>query len=243
LEAEAGRGFTQEQAGGRNNRLFYTGMAIASIITVFVGFAPTYYPSGWFGGAPLTTLVHVHGLVFTCWILLFFTQTVLIARHRIGIHRRLGVAGAGLAALMVVVGLATTLAAARSKFAIGGVEALPFFTIPFGGVLVFATLVAAGILYRRRPETHKRLTLLATINILDAAVARWPLPIIQAGPVARLVATDLLVLVGLCYDLVSRRSIHSAYVWGGLFLLMTQLLRMQVGHTEPWLAFAGWLVW
>src|SRR5262249_31657957 len=74
---------------GRNHRLFYTGMSIAIILTVFVGFAPTYYLKGYFGGAPLTPLVQVHGLVFTCWILLFFTQTALIARHRIGIHRRL----------------------------------------------------------------------------------------------------------------------------------------------------------
>jgi hypothetical protein len=232
----------RQEVGERKDHLFYTGMSIASLLTVFVGFAPTYFLKGWFGGAPLTPLVHVHGVVFTCWIVLFFAQTVLIARHRIGLHRRLGVAGAALAALMVVVGLATTLAAAQSKFATGGAAALPFFTIPFGGVFVFAALVATGILYRRRPETHKRLMLLATINILEAAVARWPLPIMQAGPVAWFGVTDLFVLAGVGYDLVSRRRVHSAYVWGGLLLLSTQLLRMTVGHTQTWLAFASWLV-
>jgi hypothetical protein len=39
-----------QEAGRRNDRLFYTGMAIASIIAVFVGFAPTYYLSSWLGG-------------------------------------------------------------------------------------------------------------------------------------------------------------------------------------------------
>src|SRR5262245_48138068 len=109
----------------RNDHLFYTGMSIASIITVFVGFAPTYYLRDYFTSPkPLTPLVHVHGLVFTCWVLLFFTQTVLIARRRVGLHRRLGIAGAALAALVVVLGLMTTAEFGRRKVATGGAETL-----------------------------------------------------------------------------------------------------------------------
>jgi hypothetical protein len=57
-------------------------VAITITLAVFVGFAPTYYLKGYFGGAPLTPLVHVYGLVFTGWVLLFFAQTALIARGR-----------------------------------------------------------------------------------------------------------------------------------------------------------------
>jgi hypothetical protein len=227
---------------GRNDRLFYTGMSIASIITVFVGFAPTYYLKGYFGAAPLAPLVHLHGLVFTSWILLFFAQTVLIASHQIGIHRRLGMAGAVLAALLVVVGLTTAVAFARRTVATGGAGTLAFLAIPFGDMLVFAILVSAGIFYRRRPETHKRLMLIATISILGAAISRWPFAIMQTGPVPFFVVTDLFVLAGVCYDLVSRRHIHSAYVWGGLLLLISQPIRLAVGHTDPWLALVGRLV-
>jgi hypothetical protein len=89
----------------------------------------------------------------------------------LGLHRRLGVAGAGLAVLLVPVGITTTVQAIRRVAAGGPGLPLALLPIPLGGVLVFATLVAAGILYRRRPETHKRLMLLATINILGAVGA------------------------------------------------------------------------
>jgi len=229
------------RAEGRSDRLFYTGMAIASVITVFVGFAPTYYLKGYFGAAPLAPLVHVHGLVFTNWILLFFVQNVLIARHQIGIHRRLGVVGAVLAALVVVVGLTTAVAFARRTVSTGGAETLAFLAIPFSDMLVFAILASAGILCRHRPETHKRLMLVATISILGAAISRWPFAIMQTGPVPFFVVTDLFVLAGVCYDLVSRRHIHSAYIWGGLLLLISQPIRLAVGHTDLWLVLAGWL--
>jgi hypothetical protein len=211
------------------------------VLTVFLGFAPTYYLKGWFGGPPLTPLVHFHGLVFTCWILLYFAQTVLIARHRIGLHRRLGMAGAGLAVLLVVVGLATTVQAIRRVAAGGPGLPLPLLPIPLGSLAVFAMLATAGMLHRRRPETHRRLMLLATISLVEAAVARWPLAIVQASPVAWFVGTDLFVLAGAGYDLASRRRIHSAYVWGGLFLFISQWLKLLIGHTDTWFAVAGWL--
>ena len=225
-----------------NDRLFYTGMSIAIAITVFVGFAPSYYLKDYFGAPPLAPLVHLHGLVFTSWIVLFLVQTVLIARHCVSVHRRLGVAGAWLAALLVVVGLATAVGSARRNVATGGTGALAFLATPFGDMLVFAILVTAGILYRRQPETHKRLMLVATIALLSAAISRWPLAIVRTGPVALFLVTDLFVLAGVCYDLASRRRIHPAYVWAGLLLVISQPVRLAISHTDAWLAFAGKLV-
>lgn len=225
-----------------NDRLFYTGMSLASIATVFIGFAPTYYLKGYFQAASLSPLVHVHGLVFTAWILLFLAQTALVAGHRIDVHRRLGVAGAGLAVSLVAVGLTTAVASARRGFAAGNAGVLTFLAIPFGDMLVFLVLATAGIRYRHRPETHKRLILLATVSILDAALARWPLALMRVGPVAFFAATDLFVVAGLLYDLVSRRRLHPAYVWGGLFIVGSQALRLGIARTAAWLAFARALV-
>ena len=242
VNGQAGTAVARPGAVGPRDRLFYTGMALAILLTVFVGFAPTYYLKGYFDGLPLTPLVQVHGLVFTGWVVLYFAQTVLIARRRIGLHRRLGMAGAVLAVLMVVVGVATTVAAARRVAAGGAGLPLPFLTLPFGDILVFAILVTAGILYRRRPETHKRLMLVATISLLTAAIARWPFTLMETGPIASFVVTDFLVLTGIGYDLWSRRRIHPAYVWGGLLLLISQPIKLAIGHTEAWLTFVGWLV-
>src|SRR5206468_3954908 len=182
------------------DRLFYMGMAIASLVAVFIGFAPTYYLKGYFQGTPLTPLVHLHGLVFTGWMLLFVTQTALVAGHRTDLHRRLGCLGAVWAPLLVLVGTTTAVVSARRNFAAGHVEALTFLAVPLGDMLVFAVLAAAGLCYRRRAETHKRLMLLATVALLDAAVARWPLAIVHAGPAAFFLVADLFVVAGFVYD-------------------------------------------
>jgi hypothetical protein len=225
-------------ADRRIDRIFYTGMSAAILAAVFVGFTPTYYLRTHFQTTPLPLLLHVHGFVFTCWILLFVTQTSLIAARRTDLHRRLGLAGAALAGLMVVIGLTTAIVSGRRDVAAGSAEALSFLTTPFADMLVFLVLVAAAIKYRRRAETHKRLMLLATISLLDAAVARWPLAIIATSPFAFFVLTDVFIAVGIVYDLVSRRRVHPAYVWGGALIVASQPLRLVVGQTDGWHAVA-----
>src|ERR1043165_8329710 len=87
--------------GRRYDHLFFSGMALLILVTVFVGFAHTYYLAGLFR-APLPSLiVHLHGAAFSCWIVLLIVQTSLIAARRIDIHRRVGIGGFTLACLMV----------------------------------------------------------------------------------------------------------------------------------------------
>ena len=69
--------------GRSRDRRFFTGMAIAMLVTVFVGFAPTYYLGAAFGARPLPTLLHVHGAVATAWMFLFLTQASLVAASRL----------------------------------------------------------------------------------------------------------------------------------------------------------------
>jgi hypothetical protein len=221
----------------RNDR-FYTGASLAILTAVFVGFAPTYYLKGYFHAAPLPLLVQVHGLVFTGWILLFLTQTSLIAGRRIDLHRRLGLGGAVLAGLLVVLGLTTAIVSARRNVAAGNTGALTFLAIPFGDMLVFCVLAAAGIYYRRRSEVHKRLMFLATISLLGAAFVRWPLAIVADGPRAFFATTDLFIVAGLIHDLVSHGRLHPANIWGGLFIVASQPLRLTIACTGTWLAFA-----
>lgn len=227
----------------RRERMFYTGMAVAIVITVFVGFARTYYLRPYFGTPTLTPLLHLHGIVFTSWLVLLLTQTVLVAANRIGIHRRLGVAGAVLAVLMILVGCATAIIRAKIvEVPPGAPSPLVFLTIPLGDMLVFATLVAAGFYFRRRGDVHKRLMLLATIAILPAAVARLPFAFIQqVGPLAFFGLADLFIVACLIYDLVSRGRPHRAIIWGGLLIVVSHPLRLVIGNTQAWLSFATWL--
>ena len=230
-------------ASRRRERVFYTGMAVAFLFIVFAGFARTYYLRPYFVTTPLQPLLHLHGVVFSAWIILLLVQTALVAAKRTPTHRRLGVAGGVLAALMVLVGTLTAIIRAKVvEVPPGSASPLVFLTIPLGDMLVFAILVGAGFYYRRRADYHKRLMLLATIAILPAAVARLPFDFIQqTGPLAFFGLPDLFVVVCLAYDLVSRGRFHRANVAGGLLLVVSHPLRLVVGGTRAWLAFAEWL--
>lgn len=80
---------------------------------------------------------------------------------------------------------------------------------------------------------------LATISILGAAFARWPLAIVSNGPRAFFATTDLFIVAGLIHDLVSHRRVHPANVWGGLFIVASQALRLAIAGTGTWLAIAS----
>src|SRR6266511_4836388 len=160
-------------------RAFYTGMAVAILITVFAGFSRTFYLRSHLQTQPLIPLLILHGIVFSSWIVLFITQTSLIAARRTRTHMRLGIAGGVLASLMIIVGTITAIVRAKGPSPIPDVNPLSFLTIPLGDMLVFAILVGAAFYFRRRVDAHKRLMLLATIALLPAAVARLPIGFIE----------------------------------------------------------------
>jgi hypothetical protein len=221
------------------DRVFYTSMAIAVFAVVFVGFAPTYYLRLHFQTTPLPLYLHLHGLAFTAWIGLFAAQTMLVAARRIDVHRRFGWAGAALAVVMVVVAITAAILSGRRAVAAGHEdEALTFLTTPFLAMVVFTILVGGAIYYRRRTETHKRLMLLATISLLDAAVARWPIDFVATSAWALYVLTDLFIVAAVLYDLASRRRVHPVYLWGSALILAGQSLRTVIGQTEMWHAIA-----
>src|ERR1043166_8371524 len=148
-------------------RMFYTGMAIAIAITVFAGFSRTWFLRPYFPQVqPLIPLLILHGVVFSSWIVLFITQTSLVAAKRTRTHMRLGVAGGVLVCLMLIIGTVTAIVRAKGPSPIAGVNPLSFLTIPLGDLLVFGSLTGAAFYYRRRLDIHKRLMLLATIGIL-----------------------------------------------------------------------------
>src|SRR5262245_34568808 len=116
----------------RRERRFFTGMAVAAMAAIFVGFAPSYYLKGIYGAPALPPLVHLHVILFTTWIAMFVAQTSLVAARRTDLHRRLGIGGAVLAALMTVVAFATAIGSVRR----GSID-LAFLTIPIASVVVF----------------------------------------------------------------------------------------------------------
>lgn len=230
------------------DRPFYSGMAIAMALTVFVGFARTYYLSAYFGttttfsGRPFSNLTRLHAALFTTWVLLFIVQTSLVATHRVRLHKRLGIAVASLGALMIVMGTATALKAALDGAAPPGITPRAFLAIPLGDMVVFATLLSSAMWLRANKDAHKRLMLLAYTAILAAAVARIP-GVLPLGPLWFFGLTFVPVLA-LCvtYDFATRRSVHPAYLWGGALLILSVPARLAISTSHTWQSLAERLI-
>ena len=236
-----------EHDAGRHDRLFYGGMAVVLGLTVFAGFSSTYYlrffsggPKATISGAPITRLIHLHGTLFTLWVVLFIVQTALVASHRVAVHRRLGVAGAVLAAMMITAGTLTAIAAAARGSAPPGMDSFTFLAIPIFDMVMFTTFITLAILRRRDKESHKRLMLLGYISIVVAAVARLP-GVLPLGPPAFFGLSFLFVIAAALYDFITRRKVHRVYLWGGAALLISVPLRLFIAHTAAWHRFAHML--
>jgi hypothetical protein len=228
-------------ANRRFDDFFFFGMAVVILASVFVGFAHTYYLAGVFDAPLPNLLVHVHGAVFTCWIILFIVQTSLVAAGRVDIHRRLGMFGFGMACLMVILGLlvATDSLARHANL---GVRVREFYAIPLTGILTFAILIYFAFRNRFNPAVHKRLILIATIAILDAAFDRWPIPAEWWGPHATSLLCVLpLVLVIMAYDYWSTGKVLRVTILASLFVIAVQQLRFLLGQSTHFQNFAAWI--
>jgi hypothetical protein len=182
--------------------------------------------------------VRLHGVLFSAWILLLLVQTSLVAMKRTDVHRTVGLAGSALAVFMVIVGYLVAIGAGRRSAANPG--ELKFLIVPVGALIVFSTLLAAALLLRRRVDFHKRLMLIATIDLMTAAVDRLP-GVMAAGLAPFYSGTDLFLAALVVYDLMALRRLHPATVAGGLFLVLMQSLRVGLMDTSAWLAAARWL--
>lgn len=229
-----------EPEGRRLDRYFFPAMAILMLGTIFLGFARTYYLAGVFKAPLASWILHLHGAAFSLWALLLIVQTSLVTAGRVDLHRRLGLVGFGLACSMIILGtLAATDALRRASG--GFVDPKTFFIIPLTDILVFGTLLFFAFRARFNPPAHKRLMLIATIALMVAPVARWPFAFIRQTPlwVTELCTYAFLVLL-LVYDVWSTGRVHRVTLWAGALLIVVQRVRLPIGETPIWHAFATW---
>jgi hypothetical protein len=207
----------------RSDRLFFVAMALAVAATAIVAFTTSFLKTD-----IATQLVSIwakaHMIAFSGWILLFLTQSVLVASHRTNVHRRLGVAGAVLAGLMIALTVQISVEVFRQGRAMPALDAtvfqsFVFYVVPHVDLVLFTIFVTAGLLFRGKPETHKRLMFLATIALLDAVADRLPI-IWRGGRNAHFLVQDMFVAAGIIHDLMSRGRVNPVYIWGGLLILI-----------------------
>jgi len=232
----------------------YTWVAVAAALTVFVGFARTYYLKAFYStptpGHPLSPLLHVHGLVMTAWFVLLLVQIRLVQVHRTDLHRRLGVAGVVLAALVVAVDTDVALRTAYSNFTANPTSTGPlaFFALSLNVLFLFALFVIGAILLRKRPDFHKRLMALAYLSILPPAIDRLPLILPFFSFLDRLSqwglfgVWDLGAVTFIAVDTLRNRRLHPACIGGATLIVGLQIVTQLGRYTPAWQHFAAWLL-
>lgn len=237
---------------------FHVAMAIACLAIALVGFAPTYWrglTTGAFRGGPL---VHLHALVFYGWMIFMVVQAALVAQGRVGHHRAVGLAGISLATLLVISGMAVSIAGGiRADGAGYGREARAFMIVSWSAMIVFATLVWMAIANVTHPDRHRRLMLAATISMLGAPIARWflvlfapetlnagsvaaPPPVMVSLPPAML--GNLLFIAMLRHDRRMLGRFHPTTVKAAIGVAAVHLLIVPISATDTWDQLARWVL-
>jgi hypothetical protein len=221
-------------------RIFFGSMAILLCVVVFIGFSPTYFRAGMLQAPLPSPILHYHGAVFTLWMVLYLIQSALISARRISWHRSLGTIAFCLPPIMIVLGLIAAIDALHRRVSIGPLDPAVSLSIPLLGIFCFAIVIYASWRARRRPDAHKRLILLATIGLTEAALGRFPWGRIPpaAGAVTGL---GILVLLVIGYDLISLHRIHRSTLWAAPLTFAVGAFAVPIGMTSAWHSFAAFL--
>jgi hypothetical protein len=209
---------------------FYLLMSLLNAGVVFYGFSQTIddrllHPN------PLPPwILYLHAPVFSAWVLFFILQSALVRIGSVKVHRTLGWLGAELAVMLVVLGYATaihmdkfhfrqTQNPADAAFLIIQLLDLGSFIVPF----------ILAIWWRKRPEYHRRLMLIATLALSDAAFRRFPFVPLRFAPVG----VDVLILFGVFRDYFVEGRVHKVYLKALPVLVACQMFAVVV-YTHSW---------
>jgi hypothetical protein len=216
------RGF----ADSRGVRPYFLSALILAAI-MFVGFAKNYYLRTWIGTRPITVMVHVHGLIMTAWTVLFVVQTLLVANRRTDLHRKLGIVGAILASIVVALGLYTIAAQILRRHPHINVEGFTALFMAFDGLslFLFGGLVVTAVRVRLRPQSHKRLMLMAMVSLLPPAFGRFVAYFTRVD-VPEIVLGLMCATVGICIfiDAIRHRRLHPALAWSGALVVAINII-------------------
>jgi hypothetical protein len=223
-------------------RIFFGSMAVLLCVIVFIGFSPTYFGAGILRAPLPSPILHIHGALFTIWMLLYLVQTALISAHRVAWHRSLGTVAFCLPPLMIMIGVIAALDALNRKVMIGPLDPAVSLAIPLLGIACFAIVIFASWRTRRKPDSHKRLILLATIGLTEAAFGRFPWAQMGIAPAQGAVTgLGILILFAIGYDLFSLHRIHWSTMWAAPLTFVMGAFAVPIGMTSIWHSFASFL--
>ena len=238
------------------NRWFYLGMTLLATAVVAYGFGRQIEPR-LLEGPQRPVVLWVHSILFSLWMVFLIAQSALVRVRNVKMHRTLGWGGAGLATAMTVVGVVTSVV--MTRFELQYLNAHPLFAIhgmhsselarmrvaaqlgSLWNIACFTALFWLAVYWRRKPEMHRRLMLLATCMLLAPAFSRFAQPFVSHN---YYYWVDAVILLGVARDLIVTRRVHKVYYCALPILIAGQQFVAHTMRAEPawWMRIASFLV-
>ncbi|MGB6429906.1 MAG: hypothetical protein WBF06_04930 [Candidatus Acidiferrales bacterium] len=209
-------------------------MTLLITAVVIYGFSHTIVQNLIHPAVPRPRILYFHAAVFSSWLVFFIFQSVLIRTHNVPLHRLTGWFGVALGAIMPPLGIATAIVMARfDTLQLHQTDAAAFLIIPFFDIVAFTVPFALAIYWRKRPEFHRRLILIATCALTAAAFGRFPPEILP--PSLFYAGVDILILLGVAHDLIFSRRVHRVYHYALPFFIIGQTIATYTYiHASPY---------
>jgi hypothetical protein len=230
----------KSKRGGLWANYFYFAMSFVIAVPVIYGFSRTMGSRLIHPTTPPPAILYVHGIVFFGWLAFFLFQSTLIRAHNVRLHRLTGWFGVALGVVIPVLGISTAITMNRIHvFVDHQPDAAAFMLVPFLDIACFTTTFALAIYWRKKPEYHRRLILLASCALTAAGWGRFPGNILSqtffyAG-------VDVLILLGVVRDLIVNRRVHVVYRYALPAFVVAQTFVMYTVNTNApyWLRIAN----
>jgi len=214
------------------NKYFYFCMSLLIAAIVAYGFSHTIDRHLIHPDLHPPSILYVHVAIFSGWVLFFILQTTLVRTHTVRLHRMLGWFGVVLGTSIPVLGSSTAIIMARFHILhFHSTDEASGLMVSFFDMTAFSIPFALAIYWRKKPELHRRLILIATCALTSAAFARFPAYLIPRGYGLFYAGVDLLILLGVARDLIVSRRVHRVYLYTLPCFVLGQLI---VLFTSDW---------
>ena len=234
----------QPQAAPRKRGHYFFAASLIALAIFLTGFFKTFIVPSYQRTFEAPLVIYLHGAFLFLWSLVFIAQTILI-RKRFKLHRLLGFSSLVIVVCVVISTMATGVYVMKRDLAAGlGELATSSLVGTFTTPIIFAIFVAAGIYYRRKPEIHKRLMLLAMIAITWPAFFRFrhyfpavPNPELIFG----LLLPNSMILLAVLWEKFTVKRVHPIYLTAGLALFAENFAEYWLFDSPGWRVVAHWL--
>ena len=220
---------------GLIDRYFYLVLSLVVAAVVVAGFSKTVDPDLIHATPRRPVLLWLHGAAFSAWVVFFILQSGLVRIRKVSWHRVLGWFGAALAAVMVVLGCVVSVVMFRFDALVLKQPDPSFLSVTFWDMFAFGTAVALAILWRGKPEVHRRLMVVGTSCLLDAGFGRFDYVFNHN---LLYWCLDGVILLGVARDLLVDRRVHKVYLYALPVLLVGQNVAVYLWRARP----GWWLV-